>query len=336
MKRFNMQWTAKRLVSETEKGNVVFDTAIQRGLVWDNSKKSLLIHSMLYDYSIPAFYFTREIEDETKVFYSLDGKQRSNAIISYIKNEFPLSVDTTVVYDDDGNESNLSGMYFDNLPEWAQDRIKDYSLTIYYYEDMTENEVREFFRRLNNGKPLSAMELTRVKSVDLEKFQNIGKHEAIQSVVTDAGRKRFDDEKIAMQIYHLLSESEPDFSTKTFREWAENVHVDESLASDIVNGLDTFKAVFDTISNMEEDTKKVIKTLKTRTHFVSFVYLCVIACKYGKSTDTIASGLFKLLNGGKPTNNSEYNNTVGAGSAKPKAVQTRKNVMYSIINEMGN
>ena len=153
MQRFNINWTAKALVNQMEKGKVNYDNAVQRNLVWDTEKKSLLIHSMIYGYAIPAMYFTR---DENGVYDSLDGKQRSNAISEYLHDEFALTPDTPTVVDDNGCVEDVSGLYFSQLPEWARDRIKDYNLTIYYYEGMTETEIREFFRRLNNGKPFFA------------------------------------------------------------------------------------------------------------------------------------------------------------------------------------
>ncbi len=52
MQRFNINWTAKTLVGQMDKGRVNFDNAVQRSLVWDNDKKSLLIHSMTYGYAI--------------------------------------------------------------------------------------------------------------------------------------------------------------------------------------------------------------------------------------------------------------------------------------------
>ena len=91
MNRLNVQWTAKTLVNQMKRGNVNFDNAVQRGLVWDVEKKSLLIHSMIYGYAIPAMYFTR---DENKIYDSLDGKQRSNAICEFISDEFALSTNT--------------------------------------------------------------------------------------------------------------------------------------------------------------------------------------------------------------------------------------------------
>ena len=60
MQRFNINWTAKALANQMEKGKVNYDNAVQRNLVWDAEKKSLLIHSMIYAYAIPAMYFTRD------------------------------------------------------------------------------------------------------------------------------------------------------------------------------------------------------------------------------------------------------------------------------------
>ena len=80
MTRANIQWTAKALANQMAKGKVNFDNAVQRGLVWDKDKKSLLIHSMLYGYAIPAMYFTKE----NGIYDSLDGKQRSNTIVGYL------------------------------------------------------------------------------------------------------------------------------------------------------------------------------------------------------------------------------------------------------------
>lgn len=325
MNKFNINWTAKTLANQMAKGNVNFDNAVQRGLVWDVEKKSLLIHSMIYGYAIPAMYFTRE----NGVYDSLDGKQRSNAISEYMNNEFSLVTDTPLVIDDDGNTEDISGMAYSQLPEWAQDRIKDYNLTIYYYENMTEQEIREFFRRLNNGKPLTAVELTRVNTPCLEVFQQIAKHNAIQNVVTEAGKRRFTDENIAMQIYHMATVESPDFSTKSFREWAKNVQTDNETVEKIKSGLDAYSAFFESLNPVED--KKILRPVKTRTHFVSCVYYCYLATQNGKTQDEINQTLRRFFDG-KPSVSDDYNNTVGSGSAKPGAVQTRQRIMRKLAS----
>lgn len=324
MKRWNINWTAKALVNQMRKGNVNFDNAVQRSLVWDTAKKSLLIHSMLYGFAIPAMYFTK---DEDGVYDSLDGKQRSNAIFEYLNDEFCLTTDTPLVPDDDGNMEDFSGMSYSQLPEWAQDRIKDFNLTIYYYEDMTEQEAREFFRRLNNGKPLSAIELTRVNTPCITAFQELAKHDAIQSVVTMTGRKRFTDEVIAMQLYHLVTVDKPDFSTRAFREWAKDVETDDQTMQDIRAGLDVYNKF---ISSLGQDDAKVRKTIKARTHFICCAYYCCLAVQVGKTQEEINSTMRAFFNG-NPTTSEDYNKSVAAGSAKPGAVQIRQQVIRGLI-----
>lgn len=325
MQRFNINWTAKTLTNQMAKGNVNFDNAVQRGLVWDLEKKSLLIHSMIYGYAIPAMYFTR---DENGVYDSLDGKQRSNAISEYLNDEFALATNIPPVYDDDGNMDDVSGMSFSQLPEWAQDRIKDFNLTIYYYEGMTDQEVKEFFRRLNNGKPLSAIEITRVNTPSLEKFQDLAKHEAIQTVTTAAAKKRFTDEMIAMQLYHLVTVENPDFSTKPFREWVKAVEIDDQAMEAIKTGLDKYAKFIAGI-----DDKKLLKVVKARTHFISCAYYCYLSMQSGKTDNEISAALTEFFSG-SPSVSDEYNKTVTAGSAKPGAVQTRKNVILELAGNV--
>ncbi|NCE65567.1 DUF262 domain-containing protein [Pseudoflavonifractor sp. 524-17] len=324
MQRFNINWTAKALVNQMEKGKVNYDNAVQRNLVWDADKKSLLIHSMIYGYAIPAMYFTRE---ENGVYDSLDGKQRSNTISEFLHDEFALSTDTPAVVDDNGCVEDVSGLYFSQLPEWARDRIKDYNLTIYYYEGMTETEIREFFRRLNNGKPLSSIELTRANVPSLSIFQQLAKHKAIQFVVSDAGRKRFTDEMIAMQLYQLITEESPDFSTKPFREWASKVEVDSEVLDTISSGLDAY-SVF--ARSLIDVNNKVLRTVKGRTHFISCVYYCCLAVENDVNQDEINRTLAEFFSG-HPSTSPEYNHTVSAGSAKPTSVQTRRDVMRSLL-----
>ena len=324
MQRFNINWTAKALVNQMEKGKVNYDNAVQRNLVWDAEKKSLLIHSMIYGYAIPAMYFTR---DESGVYDSLDGKQRSNTISEFLHDEFALSTDTPTVVDDNGCVDDVSGLYFSQLPEWARDRIKDYNLTIYYYEGMTETEVREFFRRLNNGKPLSAIELTRANVPSLTIFQQLAKHKAIQFVVSEAGKKRFTDEMIAMQLYQLITEESPDFSTKPFREWASKVEVDSELLDTINSGLDAYSVFAESLVDVNS---KVLRTIKGRTHFISCAYYCCLAVQYDVNQDEINRTLTEFFSG-HPSTSSEYNHTVSAGSAKPASVQTRRDVMRALL-----
>ena len=331
MKRYNMNLTCKGLYNRMLRDEINFDCSVQRGLVWDNEKKSLLIHSLLYGYAVPAFYM---VKNEDGGFDSLDGKQRSNAIYSFMNGEYALSIDFPMVYNDDGLKENFSGMFWAQLPEWAQDRIKDYSLTIYYFEDMTEAETHEFFRRLNNGKPLSAVELTRVKAVSIADFQEIAKHEAIVKATTEKGRARFAHENMAMQIYGMAYMDNLDFGTKAFRPYIQTTVVTEEQKAAILRGLNYVGMCMAWLESQKDNKEaaKVLKKLKSRTHFVAMAYYGMLCAKAGKTQDEYNNKVFAFYNTGnnKTSISALYNETIGAGSAKAEAVQRRKNVIDNL------
>lgn len=327
MKKYNIQWTAKALCRQMDKGNINFDCAVQRGLVWDIKKKSLLIHSMVYGYPIPAFYFTR---NEDGSYDSLDGKQRSNAIYSFINGDFALSDTIPEVYNEEGEKEDITGMYFENLPEWAQDAIKDYSLTIYYLEDCDEKEVKELFRRLNNGESLTAVELTRAQAESMEEFKEIAGHAAIQAVVTEKSKTRFNHENIAMQCYAMIYMENPDFGTKNFRPYIENVKVTDEQMEKVFGALTLVGKSIDYLEShkKENNNAKIFKKLKNRTNFVSTVYLAFLCGD--EHEDIFNAILFDFFDSDSTSKNEEYNNTVGAGSARANAVQTRKRVIEAL------
>lgn len=340
MKRYNMNNSVKALVNMMSNDQINFECAVQRNKVWDIEKKTLLIHSILYGYTIPPFYLTKN-EDGT--FDSLDGKQRSNCLYDFLNDDLILSDKMPVVYDNDGAECEFGGKRFSELPEWAQDTIKDYILEIFYYEDMTNDEVREFFYRLNNGKPLTATELNRVKAKSIYQFQKIGNHDAISHILTDKAKARFTHEQIAMQIYAMAYMEEPDFGSKAFRPYIQEVEVFDDEVEEFIKVLDMLNECVTYVEGRANDTddaeykvaKKILRNLKARTHFVSMSYLAYL---YITTSDEVSQDKFNdvvwyYYNTGsaKATVDSTYNSSIGAGSAKASAVQARKesiNALY--------
>lgn len=328
LKKANIQWSGKTLKNQIEKGQVSFDCAVQRNPVWDMSRKSLLIHSMIERYPIPPFYFARR--DDGK-YDALDGQQRSLAVKGYMAEEFPLSEDTPPVTDENGYPVIVSGMMFPELPEWAQDNIKDYSLTIYYFEDITDEEIAELFFRINNGKPLTSVELTRVKAKSILKFQEIARHEMIAEAITEAGKRRYNDENVAMQAWTLCFSDCRDFTTKGFRPFIESAVVTDEQVEAMGQALDCVKEVCDLLNPEEKADKRVLKKIKTRSHLVSCTYVALRALRAEKSVDELKAVLYKFFDSNQTSVSEIYNKSVGSGSAKPDKVQGRVQVLDSLI-----
>lgn len=137
-----------------------------------------------------------------------------------------------------------------------------------------------------------------------------------------------------MQLYQLITEKSPDFSTKPFREWASKVEVDSEVLDTINSGLDAYVKFAKSLIDVNN---KVLRTVKGRTHFISCAYYCCLAVENGVNQDKINHTLTEFFNG-HPSISPEYNHTVSAGSAKPTSVQTRRGVIQSLLpvtDEMG-
>lgn len=328
LKKANIQWSGKTLCNQIEKGMVLFDCAVQRNPCWDLSRKSLLIHSMIEGYPIPAFYFARRSD---KKYDALDGLQRSTAISEFLHEDFSLSDDTPSIKDDDGYVVEIHGKKMSELPEWAQDAIKDYSLTIYYFEDITEDEVAELFFRINNGKPLTSIELTRVKAKCLKEFQEIASHDLISESVSDSGKKRYTDENIAMQAWMICFSPVKDFSTKAFRPCIESAEVTKEQMNKMKAAMDSVKLVCDSFNPDSKADKRVLKKIRTRSHLVSSIYVALRFFEENRSQEDLKNALYNFFDCVKTSTSEDYNNSVSGSSAKPEKVRLRVQALDLLI-----
>lgn len=179
MAKFFERNSTKLTISEfydnytSEKYN--FDASYQRkSNVWAEDKKSFLIDSILKNYPIPAIFMRPIVDENGKTKYDIvDGKQRLQAIISFIEGKIPL----TTYFAEDGFldedsrhlAEDIAGRSFEDIKNEKinGDYIKQfwtYALQIeYLYEDDLEL-VSSVFDRLNrNGEPLNPQELRNAK-----------------------------------------------------------------------------------------------------------------------------------------------------------------------------
>ena len=160
----NIAWSANQLAAMIKNGKIVFENVIQRGYVWEKTRKSALIESMMLSVPIPAVYAKRYDDGSGKknsnVYDILDGKQRLSTIKQYLNDEFALTELPLVVFynelTDKEETINVSNLKFSELPEGLQEKIKNVRISVIYFDNLTHEEERELFKRLNSGKPLSS------------------------------------------------------------------------------------------------------------------------------------------------------------------------------------
>ena len=329
LNKANIPWSAKVLTNQVNKENVKFDVSVQRGYVWDCYKKSLLIHSMMVGFPIPPMYFSKK----NGVYQALDGKQRSNAISSYLNDKFALSLRTPCV-SMEGEDVEVAGKKFSELPEILQDAIKDYSLTIYYFEDITDEEVSELFFRINNGKPLSATELTRVKAKDLVSFQQIASHDMIQKSITDKGRERYNDEQIAMQVWGMICVPGICFNTSKFRPIIETTKVKQEEIAQCKAALDYVFTAYNRLNSKDKSEKRIMKKISTKTNLVFAAYLADTAIANKVSVDDYTDLVHSFFNSDKTSVDDEYNESVKVSSGSADSIMCRQEIAYKMIKDL--
>ena len=313
LKRLNINWNARQLAKMCDTGSIVFDNAVQRGHVWDIKRDSLLIESMVIGYPIPPFYAKR---GETKVFDMLDGKQRSSAIRRYLNNEYALT----------GVSEELEGKYFSDLPQEVQDEIISYSLTVYYFEDITDEEVNEMFYRLNNGKPLTAIELTRVKAKSFEKIKEISKHGIFTEALKESQINRYTNEDIVIKALVMLNCEKPSLKNDFIRPWIIETEITEDMAAAVNTALSSIQEIHDYL--VEHEHIKAAKKLYIRTHLISIIPLA----KEIRRSCWTHTDLAKFINyfftpERGVTISSAYNAHCASGSNSEYAVEIRNRVL---------
>jgi len=181
MNRTKLSWTVGNIEKMFEEKKVLsFEHPIQRpSEQWSDSQKSLLVHSLLANYPVPAIYVLREDSeqlDEKKKpifnYFVLDGKQRLTSILSFIWGEFPLDENIpNIVIEEE--EYEIAGKYFCDLPEPVQYEVKRYKFEIFCFEQCTAREIEEIFYRLNNSTPLSKAQVAKAKvGISVAEFIN--------------------------------------------------------------------------------------------------------------------------------------------------------------------
>ena len=275
LNRANITWNAKQIAKMANNGTLRFDNIIQRSYVWEQTRKSELIHSMIEGYPVPAFYARRV---DGKVYDFLDGKQRINAIRGFISGEYALmGIANVEVVNDDGSteEMDLNGMKFDDLPEQVQDAIKDYYFTIYYYENITPEQIRTMFKKLNNGKPLSTKERNIANCTDIVTVTDIGSHPLFSDILTQKGIDGRKQLPMVMKVYMMLNDfiENVSFESKPFNEVMQDTKMTEAQKEEIIAVLNRYHMVYNHVAEVEDKkmAKFIQKKMATEVHMISLM-----------------------------------------------------------------
>ncbi|MFI2662461.1 DUF262 domain-containing protein [Micromonospora carbonacea] len=135
-------YSVDQLTSHVEKGKIqLIEVPYQREYVWDDSKASRLMESLLLNVPIPVCYFA---ENEDGSWEVIDGLQRVHSIVRFLKGDIVLRGLSVL--------TELNGKRFHELPARDRRRIESRTLRFVVITEESHPDIKfDVFERLNTG-----------------------------------------------------------------------------------------------------------------------------------------------------------------------------------------
>lgn len=337
----NAQWSFKKIAQEIKKGNIDFKCGgVQRGDVWDNARRSLLIQSGLKGDIIPCLYIRRNGENKDK-YEMRDGRQRCTTIAKFINDGFVTSGIPEYEEGDkldyricrNGEMVTANGISFESLSDDEKMDFLTRTITVYYIDGATDAEADMLFLKLNNGKPLSTAERNRAEAKSRNEIVAIAEHGIFKLMFSE---KTLDNNAFdtVVKSYIMLNNDNPSLLNKDVKPLMKSINITEEDKKQLTAVFDYILEVYNLL-----ETKKIKKRIIGKTSFLSLIPIAEQAMNDGKIAEEFASFLDKFFSGKttkEPTISATYNDNFFDSSASRMKIRLRHNALMNEYEKMLN
>lgn len=125
-----------------DRDELILSPYFQRRTVWSEKAKSYLIDTIIRGLPIPKIFMRQKLNDKTfkSVREIVDGQQRLNTILNFLKDGFTLMKSHNPEY---------ANKYFSDLPESIRKNILHYEIATDVLADPKDEKIIDMFARLN-------------------------------------------------------------------------------------------------------------------------------------------------------------------------------------------
>ena len=284
-------------------GGLDLQPTYQRGYVWKDDFKDKLIYSIIKSYptgniSVRVLKIPNAKGAKSEV---VDGQQRLTTIRDFVSNQYIIKSEWSKkiieviknYYESAGvqdetvhklvkklnNKGNVR-LKFNDLPEIIKGNINSYNIPMTYIADATDQQVREYFRFLQNQERLRAGEIINsMPATNLEVFVDNITHKNMFLDIIGFSDDRAEFDKIFYSIIGLF-DSKISFGTtdKTIQSYA-------AKAETPTIGLDKVNTMVEQINSIISVGNSVLTA--TRKRFLKYLLLLSGLKLVDFSTDTV-------------------------------------------------
>ncbi len=150
----------------------------QRDEVWDTARKQKLIDSILRGWRLPKFYF---MVTGPQTYEVVDGQQRLATIFEFLAGDLSLADETA---------KEFGGYRYSELSADVSDEVDDFEIDFDEISDASDDDLMEFFQRLQNGLQLNSSEKLNAIPSKLKTFcKKAAEHQFFKTRVAFANRR---------------------------------------------------------------------------------------------------------------------------------------------------
>jgi hypothetical protein len=144
-REFTIEFLVQKYLSKIDSDeNDIFVPEYQREFVWDDSRQSKLIESIVLGLPIPIIFLAEDTNGRLEI---VDGSQRIRTLAAFVSNELTLG--------DLDKLTRLNGLQYKDLPESRRRKINNTPIRmIVLSESATEDVRNDLFERINRGSDL--------------------------------------------------------------------------------------------------------------------------------------------------------------------------------------
>lgn len=224
---------------------------------------------------------------------------------------------------------DITGKKYSQLPTELQEKIASYSIEINCFEDITDEQIKILFRKLNNGKPLSSKDKNIANCPDITKVSEIGDHDLFDAILSNRGLANRKQIPMVMKIWCMLYTENVSFESRRFNNVISSIVITPEQENEIKAILDKSLDVYNSL-----ETKELRKKFATETHFISFVPF--VKKTIDSNIDTKSLTEFFIHFFGSETDasiSSVYNDVSKSGAAKATSIAARNQELENAWTE---